>query len=295
MTIKSMTGFSRSNGATGRLSWHWEVRSVNGRGLDIRLRLPAGNEALEPKAREAVGRHITRGSVSVSLSITHETGGQQLRLNEAALQQVAKAAERIRELTDVKPPRADGLLALKGVLEVVDEEEDPQALEARGNAMLQSLEEALVSLVEARAAEGARLATVLSGHVSEIERLVERIEKSPARTPAAIEARIREQVARLVGSDAGLDPARLHQEAVLIATRADVEEELKRLHAHIASARELLLEDAPVGRKLDFLAQEFNREANTVCSKAGDVEITRAGLALKTVIDQWREQVQNIE
>jgi uncharacterized protein (TIGR00255 family) len=268
---------------------------VNGRGLDIRLRLPAGNEALEPKAREAVGRHITRGSVSVSLSITHETGGQQLRLNEAALQQVAKAAERIRELTDVKPPRADGLLALKGVLEVVDEEEDRQALEARGNAMLQSLEEALVSLVEARAAEGARLATVLSGHVSEIERLVERIEKSPARTPAAIEARIREQVARLVGSDAGLDPARLHQEAVLIATRADVEEELKRLHAHIASARELLLEDAPVGRKLDFLAQEFNREANTVCSKAGDVEITRAGLALKTVIDQWREQVQNIE
>jgi uncharacterized protein (TIGR00255 family) len=295
MSIKSMTGFARAEGATGRITWHWELRSVNGRGLDIRLRLPSGNEALEPKVREAAGRHLTRGSITISLNIAHETGGQELRLNEQALAQVVAAAERIRQLTEVAPPRADGLLALKGVLEVVDHEEDPEVAAARQHAMLQSLEEALLALVEARAAEGARLAKVLGNHISEIERLVAKVESSPARTPAAIEARIKEQVARILDPDSGIDPARLHQEAVLIATRADVEEELKRLHAHIGAARELLQEQGPVGRKLDFLAQEFNREANTLCSKSGDVDITRAGLALKTVIDQLREQVQNIE
>ena len=161
--------------------------------------------------------------------------------------------------------------------------------------MLASLEEALRALVQSRAAEGARLKSVLIAHLDEMERLVDLIEVSPARAPAAIEKRLKEQVSRLLDPANGLDPARLHQEAVLIATRIDVEEELKRLKAHVAAARELLEEPDAVGRKLDFLAQEFNREANTLCSKANDVEITRSGLALKTVIDQMREQVQNIE
>jgi uncharacterized protein (TIGR00255 family) len=295
MSIKSMTGFSRVEGAAGGVAWHWELRSVNGRGLDVRLRLASGTEALEPKAREAVGRHLVRGSVTVSLTVESRSGELQIRLNEEALAQVVKAAEHIRELTEAAPPSADGLMAIKGVLEVVETEESAEVAAARAAAMLESLDEAIYALVAARAGEGARLESVLQANLTEIERLLGLVESSPARTPAAIAQRLREQIGRLLEGSNGLDPDRLHQEAVLLATRADVEEELKRLRAHIAAARELLAEDGAVGRKLDFLAQEFNREANTLCSKANDVDITRAGLALKTVIDQMREQVQNIE
>ena len=295
MSIKSMTGFARADGSSGSLAWHWELRSVNGRGLDLRLRLPAGSEALEPKVREAVGRHLVRGSVTVSLSAEGRAGALEIRLNEEVLQQVVRATERIRELTSAALPRADGLIGIKGVLEVVEKEESPEEQELRVGAMLDSLEQGLRSLVGARAAEGARLTQVLSAQLTEIERLVATVEASPARAPEALAERLREQVGRLLEGGNGLDPARLHQEAVLIATRADVEEELKRLRSHIGAARELLSEEGAVGRKFDFLAQEFNREANTLCSKANDVEITRAGLALKTVIDQMREQVQNIE
>jgi len=295
MSIKSMTGFSRAEGTAGNVSWHWELRSVNGRGLDLRLRLPAGSESLEPQIREAAARHLTRGSVTISLSAENRAGAQEIRLNELALRQVVKATERIRELTEAAPPRADGLIAIKGVLEVVENLESPEEAAARVGAMLESLEQGLRALVQARAGEGGRLKAVLVANLDEVARLVATVEGSPARTPAAIESRLKEQLSRLLDAGSGLDAARLHQEAVLMATRADVEEELKRLKAHIAAARELLEEPGAVGRKLDFLAQEFNREANTLCSKANDVDITRAGLALKTVIDQMREQVQNIE
>lgn len=290
-----MTGFSRAEGTAGGQKWHWELRSVNGRGLDVRMRLPSGMDALEPRIREVAPRHLTRGSVTISLTTESQDGAQQIRLNEAALMQVVEATQRIRTLTDAAAPRADGLIAIKGVLEVVERSESPEQAEARLAGMLASLEEALGALVAARAAEGARLKTVLDEQLVQIERLVGQVEASPARLPAAIEARLKEQVDRLIETQGSLDPQRLHQEAVLLATRGDVEEELKRLRAHIAAARELLEEDGAIGRKLDFLAQEFNREANTLCSKANDVEITRAGLALKTVIDQMREQVQNIE
>jgi uncharacterized protein (TIGR00255 family) len=295
MSIKSMTGFARVDGAAANTVWHWELRSVNARGLDVRLRLPQGSDAIEPKIREAVGRHVIRGSVTVSLNVESRGNALQIRLNEEALAQVVKAAEHIRELTEAAPPRADGLMSIKGVLEVVEAEESSEVAQARVVAMLAGLEEGLAALVRSRLSEGARLETVLEANLTEIERLVGLVEASPARTPAAVAARLKEQVARLHEISNGLDPERLHQEAVLIATRADVEEELKRLCAHIAAARELLAEEGAVGRKLDFLAQEFNREANTLCSKANDVDITRAGLALKTTIDQMREQVQNIE
>ncbi len=295
MSIKSMTGFSRAEGKAGNFTWHWELRSVNARGLDVRPRLPPGNEVLEPQVREAAARHLTRGSVTISLSAENRDGAPEIRLNEAALLQVVKAAERIRALTDAAPARADGLMAVRGVLEVLEREESSEQAATRVAAMLKSLEEALRSLVEARAAEGARLKTVLGDLLREMERLVDIVESSPARLPAAIEKRLKEQVGRLLDPANGLDPARLHQEAVLIATRIDVEEELKRLKSHIGGARELLEEEGAIGRKFDFLAQEFNREANTLCSKANDVDITRAGLALKTLIDQMREQVQNIE
>lgn len=295
MSIKSMTGFARAEGALDGAVWHWEARSVNGRGLDVRLRLPNGSEQLEPKVREAVARHITRGSVTVSLSSEWHNEGQEIRINERALAQVMVAAARVRTLTDAAPPRVDGLISIKGVLDVIEFQEGAEQAAARMAAMLKSLDGALIALVAARATEGARLATTLKAQLDEMERLVRIVQESPARTREAIEERLKEQIRRLLETANGLDPARLHQEAVLIATRVDVEEELQRLTSHISAARELIAESGAVGRKFDFLAQEFNREANTLCSKASDVEITRAGLALKTVIDQLREQVQNIE
>jgi uncharacterized protein (TIGR00255 family) len=295
MGIKSMTGFARAEGSQGGAAWHWEARSVNGRGLDVRLRLPNGAEQLEPRIREIIARHLSRGSVTINLSSERNETGTEIRINERALAQVMVAAARIRTLTDAAPPRVDGLITIKGVLDVVEQQEDAEHVTARNEAMLKSLDGALIALVAARAAEGARLASTLKGQLDEIERLVRVVQQSPARTREAIEQRLKEQVGRLLEASNGLDPARLHQEAVLLATRADVEEELQRLTSHISAARELLAEDGAVGRKFDFLTQEFNREANTLCSKASDVEITRAGLALKTVIDQLREQVQNIE
>lgn len=295
MSIKSMTGFARAEGAHEGTAWHWEVRSVNGRGLDLRLRLPSGSEPLEPRVREAAARHVVRGSLTITLSTERSDSGAEIRLNERALAQVMQAADRVRDLTNATPPRVDGLIAIKGVLDIVEHQEDPEQAAARADAMLKSLDGALIALVAARAAEGARLASTLLAQLDEIERLVGIVRASPARTREAIEERLKEQVRRLLEAGNSFDPTRLHQEAVLLATRADVEEELQRLTSHVSAARELIAESGAVGRKLDFLAQEFNREANTLCSKASDVEITRAGLALKTVIDQLREQVQNIE
>ncbi len=295
MTLKSMTGFARTEGTHGPYRWHWEVRSVNGRGLDVRLRLPPGFDVLDVKVRDAVTKRFVRGSLNVSLNVQRQTEASDIRINEAALAQVIKAAERVRALTGAPPPAAEGLLALKGVLEVSESSEDEAAIAALHQAMLASLDAALTLAAQSRAAEGARLALILGQQVDEIDRLVGIVEASPARTAAAIKERLSEMVSRIMDAGPGLDPARLHQEAVLLATRADVEEEVKRLHAHIASARELLVDPAPVGRRFDFLAQEFNREANTLTSKANDPGIARAGLSLKSVIDQMREQVQNIE
>lgn len=295
MSLKSMTGFARADGVHEGVSWHWEIRSVNGRGLDVRMRVPPGYEALETPARDAVTKRLARGSVTLNLNAQRASGATMLRLNEAALDQVLKAAEHIRHLTGCERPRPEGLLALKGVMEVVEAEDDESVIQARNALILQSLDAALGSLVAARAAEGERLAAVLSAQLDEIERLVALVEAAPGRATDAVKARIAEQVARLVEASSALDPQRLAQEAVLAATRADVEEELKRLKAHIAAAREHLTEAGAVGRKLDFLAQEFNRESNTLCSKSNDVSLTAIGLELKTAVDQFREQVQNLE
>lgn len=295
MTIRSMTGFARAEGAHADRRWHWEIRTVNGRGLDLRLRLPPGYDALEPRIREAVGKRLTRGSVTVTLHVAGEQSVSEIRLNEAVLEQVVAAAERVQQLAHCEMPRADGLLSLRGVLEVVEAEETEAERELRIAAVLKSLDTALAGVVAARADEGKRMAAVLTSQVDEVEDLARRIASAPGRKPEAIAARLKEQVAKLLEASQSFDPARLHQEAVLIATRIDIEEELKRLGSHVVAARELLVSAEPVGRKLDFLTQEFNREANTICSKANDGDIQRAGLALKAVIDQMREQVQNIE
>jgi uncharacterized protein (TIGR00255 family) len=295
MTLKSMTGFARGDGVHGDTSWHWEARSVNGRSLDLRLRLPSGFEALEIRARGLAQEKLARGNCTINLWVKRETGRTEIRLNEIALQQAQAVAERARDLTGLKHARLDTLLAMRGVVETAEGEESEDAQAALHHAMIASFAATLDELVRARSAEGERLQAVIDKQLSAIARLIEAAASAAARQPAAIATRLSEQIARLTEAGPALDPERLHQEALLLATKADIQEELDRLRAHVAAANELIASGQPAGRKFEFLAQEFNREANTVCSKSADIETTRTGLELKTVIDQLREQVQNIE
>ena len=295
MTIKSMTGFARADGVQGDMSWHWEARSVNGRTLDLRVRLPAGFDALEIKARSLAQEKLARGNCTINLWVKREAGQMEIRLSEAALRQAQAVAEKARDLTGLKRARLDTLLSMRGVVETVEGEESEEAQAALNQALIASLADALDQLVIARAAEGERLQSVIEKQLAAIASLIERAASASARQPPAIAERLAEQIARLSEAGSNLDPDRLHQEALLLAAKADIQEELDRLRAHMAAANELIESAQPVGRKFEFLAQEFNREANTICSKAADVEISRTGLELKTVIDQLREQVQNIE
>lgn len=295
MTLKSMTGFARADGMHGETSWHWEARSVNGRNLDVRLRLPSGFEALEIKARALAQEKLARGNCIINLWVKREGGPLEIRLNEAALRQAQAVAQRAQEVTGLKQTRLDTLLGMRGVVEAVEGEDSEAAQAALSQALIASLAVALNALVRARTDEGERLQTVIAKQLADIGILVERTASAAARQPEAILARLAEQIARLTEQGSNLDPDRLHQEALLLAAKADIQEELDRLRAHVAAANELIGSDQPVGRKFEFLAQEFNREANTICSKAADIEISRTGLELKTVIDQLREQIQNIE
>jgi len=295
MTLHSMTGFARTDGTLDGAAWHWELRSVNNRGLDLRLRLPPGYERIEPTIRERTAKAISRGSINASLSLTRRARPVDVRVNQEALDRVLAIATHLAREIGAEKPRVEALLGLKGVLDAAEEGDDGEGQAAEQAAILADFDTALASLVAARADEGRRLAEIVGQHVDEIERLTARVAGSPARSVETIKARLAEQVSRLLDTSTGLDPARLHQEAVLLATRADVEEELKRLKAHVEAARVLFRSAGPIGRKLDFLAQECNREANTLTSKAADEEIAHAGLALKVVVDQLREQVQNIE
>jgi uncharacterized protein (TIGR00255 family) len=295
MTLKSMTGFARADGVHGDISWYWEARSVNGRSLDLRLRLPSGFDRLEIGARSLAQEKLARGNCTINLGLKRETGQMEIRLNEAALAQAKDVADRAGVLTDLKAARLDTLLSMRGVVETVETEESEEAQAALTHALLAGLVAALDQLVKARASEGERLQRVIEKQLALIAALIEQASAASARQPEAIAARLTEQIARLGETGANFDPDRLHQEALLLAAKADIQEELDRLRAHVAAANELIGSDQPAGRKFEFLAQEFNREANTICSKAADLEISRAGLELKTVIDQLREQVQNIE
>jgi uncharacterized protein (TIGR00255 family) len=295
MSIKSMTGFARGDGVFGSVSWHWEVRSVNGRGLDLRFRLPSGFEALEPRLRDAIGSRFVRGSISINLNIKRTEGELDVRLNETVLAKVVAAADRVRAQSGASAPSADGLLALRGVLETVEPQETDAETASRTAALLVSFARALDGVGEARSAEGSRLQGSLGDQLCAIERHIAAAEKVAARVPEAVQRRLEDQLGKLLDASPALDAVRLHQEAALLAVRADVDEELQRLKAHTAAARELFRSSEPVGRRFDFLTQELNREANTLCSKSSDIELTRIGLELKAVIDQIREQVQNIE
>jgi uncharacterized protein (TIGR00255 family) len=295
MTLKSMTGFARADGVHGDTSWHWEARSVNSRTLDLRLRLPSGFEGLEIRARALVQERLARGNCSINLWVKREAGRTEIRLNQTALQQAQAVAKRAKDLTGLKNARLDTLLNMRGVVETAEGEESEEAVAALSDAMLASLAASLDELVRARRAEGERLQAVIEKQLLAIARLIEEAAGAAAKQPAAMLVRLGEQIARLAETGSTPDPDRLHQEALLLAAKADIQEELDRLRAHVAAANELIASGQPVGRKFEFLAQEFNREANTICSKAADIATTRTGLELKTVIDQLREQVQNIE
>ncbi|HVX73090.1 MAG TPA: YicC/YloC family endoribonuclease [Devosia sp.] len=293
--LASMTGYARAQGGVPGIGFSVEIRSVNARGLDLRMRLTPGYDALEPEIRRRVGKALNRGSVTVNLNIEREGEDGRVVINHAALDAVLGALREVASRIEAAPPTLDGILALKGVLEQHDAPLDADAEERLQAAVLEAVDAALADLKVARQAEGRALEAILSGQIDEIARLRDLAEAHPGRSRDAILGRLREQIAELSAAGSGLSEDRLLQEALLLATKADIREELDRLAAHVASARSLLREGGPAGRKLDFLSQEFNREANTLCSKSNAVELTAIGLDLKAVIDQFREQVQNLE
>ena len=294
MTISSMTGFARASSAQANLTWVWELKSVNGKALDFRLRVPSSLEHLEVPARQILPRHFKRGNFQVSLAVQENGGAERVSINRDVLEQYITLATELRQRIGGPQTSVESLLSLKGVIESKGVERSEEQQSAVDKAILASLESACAALSQARKTEGKDLAMLVAGQIDQIENLHAAATTNPSRQPDAIKQRLREQVASLMDV-AKLDDSRLAQEAAFLATKVDVKEELDRLAVHIAAARTLLRSAEPIGRKFDFLAQEFNREANTLCSKANDASLTAIGLDLKTVIDQMREQVQNIE
>jgi uncharacterized protein (TIGR00255 family) len=289
--IASMTGFARAAGTTGPVQWAWEVRSVNGRGLDVRVRVPTGYESVGETARIALQKTLSRGQCQLSLSLTRSEGAPRVRINEALLASLAEAVARVPRPEGVTAATMDGILGLRGVVET-EEEAAPES-DTLHRDLTEGVVRLVADLVEARRAEGRQLDEIVSAQVARIAALTQAAEDEPSRRTEAVRARLAATVEALSGT--GLDPDRLHQEAVLLAAKADVREELDRLRAHGEAIRELLAAGGAIGRRLDFLAQELGREANTLCAKAGDIGLSRIGLDLKAVVEQFREQVQNIE
>ncbi len=295
MSIASMTGFAREAGVTGAYQWAWELKTVNGRGLEVRVRTPSGLDTLGEEARGQILKALTRGQGQLNLTLSKASSAPKLRVNQDVLQSLLSAIGGLSLPDNVKPASLDGLLSVRGVVEMDDDAADPAQDEELVSALKAGIGALIEALKAARLKEGQALSAVLGQQLDLIARLVDEAEAAPARQPEAIRARLEAQIAELFEGKHALDPARLHQEAVLIAARADIREELDRLRAHVDAARGLLQEGGPVGRRLDFLAQEFGREANTLCAKANDVSLSRIGLELKAVIEQFREQVQNVE
>lgn len=291
-----MTGFARHSGHLGPARWIWELKSVNGRSLELRFRLPPGLDHLETPARAALAKHLKRGNVTVQLTLERAESGQRVSINEQVLDQLLAVRERYAGKVDTAPLRLDALFAVRGVVDVVETASvASEEIERRDAAILASLNDAAVELTQMRAQEGARLGSVIDSLLHEIATLRTAAAGAAAARPEAIKTRLKAQLAELLDASRALPEDRLVQEAALLATKADIREELDRLDAHISAARELMAKDGAVGRQLDFLCQEFNREANTLCSKSGDVDLTAIGLKLKAAVEQLREQIQNIE
>ncbi|MBL8629050.1 MAG: YicC family protein [Rhodospirillaceae bacterium] len=295
-----MTGFARAEGSMTApvvMSWAWEARSVNGKSLDLRLRLPPGFDSLDLAVRKLVPETFTRGSISLSLVLTGEPQTLGVRINEDVLDNLIQlAAKKSQNLpAGISGASLDGLMAVRGVIEPIEPQLDSSGLAERDRILLDSLRVALQGLAKARGEEGARLAAIVDGHLAHLTELSAAARAHAMAQPAAIKARFERQVADLSSGNAALTPERLAQEVALLAVKADIREEIDRLKAHLEQARDMMKTGGPSGRRLDFLTQELNREANTLCSKSQDVDLTRIGLDLKATIDQLREQIQNIE
>jgi uncharacterized protein (TIGR00255 family) len=295
MALSSMTGFARSHGASGPYVIEWELKSVNAKGFDLRLRMPQGWDELEAFAKNRAAELLARGTVYANLTVKRANALPTVRINEDVLASVVKVAGQLAAKIDAVAPSIDGLLAIKGVIEVVEPESNEDEDKAAMAAAAEAFDKALADLVAMRRREGAALGQVLAQRMDEVQALAKKAEATPGRKPEAIRARLAEQVAALLETSDRFDADRLNQEALLIAAKSDIREELDRIASHVAQARELIGKGGPVGRRLDFLAQEFHREVNTCCSKSNDIELTNTGLEMKNVVEQFREQVQNLE
>jgi uncharacterized protein (TIGR00255 family) len=295
MALSSMTGFARGHGIAGAYAWSWEIKSVNAKGLDLRFRLPQGWDAVEVPARSRATEKLSRGTVYANLTVERKGVLPTVKVNEPVLDAVLSTLKGLSGKVEAAPPSLDGILALKGVIEITEEDEREDAHRAGESAIVAGFEQALAALVAMRRAEGATLGRLLSAKLGEIAALAARAEAAPGRKPEAIKARLADQVATLLSASERFDSDRLHQEAIMLAAKADIREELDRLASHVTQAKKLLADGGSIGRKLDFLAQELHRESNTLTAKANDVELTNIGLELKSVVEQFREQVQNLE
>jgi uncharacterized protein (TIGR00255 family) len=295
MALTSMTGFARAVGALGPWRWTVELKCVNAKGLDLRLRVPQGLERIEGEARARLSKALARGTCFASIAAQRDGAGSEARVDAPALAAIVVAAREAAAAAGLAPPTMDGVLAVRGIVEIAEAGDDEATMTAVCAGALSSLDVALAALSVSRAAEGAALQAVLEERLDAIAALTQAADDNPARKPEAVRERLARSVAALMESSRGFDENRLHQEAILLAAKADIREELDRLKTHVTAARGLIGEGGPVGRRLDFLAQEFGREANTLCAKANDVSLTTQGLELRAQIEQLREQVQNIE
>ena len=295
MALSSMTGFARSHGASGPYSFEWELESVNAKGLDLRLRLPPGWDELETYAKKRAGEGLARGTVYATLNVKRANAQSAIKINEAVLASVVRVAGQLASRIDAVAPSIDGLLAIRGVVEVVEPESNEEEDKAAKAAAAAAFDVALADLVAMRRREGVTLGQILTQRMDEVAALAGKAEATPGRKPEAIRARLAEQVAMLLEASDRFDADRLSQEALLMAAKADIREELDRIASHVTQARELIAKGGAVGRRLDFLAQEFHREVNTCCSKSIDLELTNTSLEMKNVVEQFREQVQNLE
>jgi len=295
MVLSSMTGFARGHGVSGPYVWSWEIKSVNAKGLDLRLRLPPGWDAIEVPARKNATEKLSRGTVYANLTVERKGVLPAVKVNEPVLAAVLATLKSLGSKVDAAKPTLDGILALKGVIEITEEDEREEDRAAAEAAIVAGFDRLLADLIAMRREEGATLGRLLSARLDEIAALAARAEAAPGRKPDAIKARLAEQVATLLAASTRFDSDRLHQEAILMAAKADIREELDRLASHVEQARKMIGDGGPVGRRLDFLAQELNRESNTLTAKSNDVELTNIGLGLKSTVEQFREQVQNLE
>ncbi len=296
MSLRSMTGFARVNAQAEGATWSWELKSVNAKGFDLRLRLPPGLDTTEVEARRMISTVIVRGTVQASLDLVRPDRPAAVRLNHAMIESLSRSLGAAAASAGLAPPSIDAILGIKGVVEIEEADADPDSATRLNEALLQSFEQAVLALCAARQEEGTAIEAILKDKLAAIGALTRTADALPSRGPEAVKARLRRQVEDLFEASAEqLDQQRLHHEAMLLVVKADIREELDRLKAHVAQAEELLARGGTIGRRLDFLAQELSREVNTLCAKSNDVALTAIGLDLKTLVEQFREQVQNVE